>query len=235
MGSRCAACPGPPPNPPPGCCHAMMVSTALHTRAFQFQFQLPAHGCARANTHERERLHAPLFRDGVHPDLQHAEPLQRPEQEPRLARVVVHVARGEALAEIAQQELQMLVLPQQRRPVAAQAGRVDDLLCFFLQIGGGGAEVVDGGGTWSLVRRHDGRGSEGAMRWPPLSDPRSHAKVVPDLERKWHETPPLFARSVPFVAAVVDAIAPDRPHSKVRINLVAPSSLTGPTRRPIPL
>ena len=41
----------------------------------------------------------------------------------------------------------------------------------LLQIGGGGAEVVDGSWTWSRVRRHDGRGSERAMRWPPVSDP----------------------------------------------------------------
>jgi len=32
VGSKWAACPGPPPNPPSGCCHCIIVSIALSTR-----------------------------------------------------------------------------------------------------------------------------------------------------------------------------------------------------------
>src|SRR6266850_4690678 len=40
VGSKCAACPGPPPNPPFGCCHCMMVSIALSTEGTFIQIQL---------------------------------------------------------------------------------------------------------------------------------------------------------------------------------------------------
>ena len=52
----------------------------------------------------------PLLIVGIHGDLQRAQRLQRPEHEPRLARILADVARGEALDEVAHEELEVRLL-----------------------------------------------------------------------------------------------------------------------------
>src|SRR6267142_6924365 len=66
VGSKCAACPGPPPNPPFGCCHCMMVSIALSTEGTFIQIQLRLF---------RKKIHAPLLVVGIDGDLQRTQRL----------------------------------------------------------------------------------------------------------------------------------------------------------------
>jgi len=77
---------------------------------------------------------------GIDGDLQRAERLQRPEHEPRLARILTDVARREALDEVAHEELEVRFLVQNASTGAADAAverdvRLEDVLGVGLQAG----------------------------------------------------------------------------------------------------
>jgi len=74
---------------------------------------------------------------GIDGDLQRAERLQRPEHEPRLARILTDVACREALDEVAHEELEVRFLVQNASAGAAVEWDVclEDVLGVGLQAG----------------------------------------------------------------------------------------------------
>ena len=77
----------------------------------------------------------PLLVIGIDGDLQRAERLQRPEHEPRLARILTDVPRGEALHEVAHEELEVRFLVQDASAsaVGRDVVRLEDVLGVGLQ------------------------------------------------------------------------------------------------------
>ena len=55
------------------------------------------------------KTRAPLFVIGVQDDAQDAETLERPVQEPGLARILADVARWEALSEVSQEKVEVVL------------------------------------------------------------------------------------------------------------------------------
>jgi hypothetical protein len=86
---------------------------------------------------EGETQETPLLVIGIDGDLQRAERLQRPEHEPRLARILTDVARGEALDEVAHEELEVRFLVQDASAgvVGRDVVRLEDVLGVGLQAG----------------------------------------------------------------------------------------------------
>ena len=92
---------------------------------------------AREPQERRKKIRLPLLGVGIDGDLQYAERLQRPEHEPRLARILAHVARGEALNKVAHEKLQVGLFVQDGSVWAAAAERdmpLEDELGVGLQI-----------------------------------------------------------------------------------------------------
>ena len=72
----------------------------------------PKHTSIQHSATRRRRRRAPLLGIRIDGDLERAERLERPEHEPRLARILAHVACWEALDEIADEKLQVRILVQ---------------------------------------------------------------------------------------------------------------------------
>jgi hypothetical protein len=105
---------------------------------------------ARGRRSARRQQQAPLLGVGIDGDLQRAERLDSPEHEPRLARILAHVARWEALDEVAHEERQVRLLVQDQFDVVERDFVLQYVFSVGLQVGRFGWVRIDR--RWT--RRH---------------------------------------------------------------------------------
>ena len=90
----------------------------------------------RSDPSER-RSRAPLFVNGVQDDAHHAETLERPVQQPGLAGILAGVACWEALYEVSDEKLEVLLPLEGWRVLGIEREMFEeDRLCFRLGVRG---------------------------------------------------------------------------------------------------
>lgn len=130
VGSRCAACPGPPANPPSGCWRASNVSMDLW-------------GSHKSHLDVDVYVNLPLLCHIIKACPEYAEAVQGPVDQPRLAGVLRDISFRKSLPQVAQKKFKVgSLLELWLSATRGRNVRLDHILRRGLESGGRGAIPV---------------------------------------------------------------------------------------------